>query len=125
MASTPNIDEIKAATETGKLIDAFRLLISHDKAEEEGFIARMGEECSQLRAVVEKKEQTIDETARLFTGFNAVALTGEDALREIQLKDRRKIDLLAQLLVLCRQSLLEKQEFLERLDDVEESEEED
>lgn len=122
MSSTPNIDEMKAATESGKLSDAFRLLILQDIAEEKKLIERMGEESSILRETVAKKEQTIDEAGRLFTRFNAVAATGEYALREIQLKDRRKIDLLAQLLVLCRRSLSEKEEFLEDLDEVDESE---
>ena len=59
MAATPNIDELKAATESGKLADAFRVLIINDKAEEKSFIGRIGEESSQLRDVIEKKEQTI------------------------------------------------------------------
>ncbi|PWA71718.1 ran-binding protein 6 [Artemisia annua] len=122
---TPNLDELKALTESGKLVDAFKLLIIHDKAEEESFIARMGEESSQLRLVIEKKHETIDEAAYSFTRFNVVAATGEDALREIQLKDRRKLDLLSQLLVLCRESLEEKKEFLEKLDDAAASDDEE
>ena len=61
MAETPNLDKAKAATESEKLIDAFKLLVTHDKAEEQSFIARIGEESSQLRAVIEKKAQTINE----------------------------------------------------------------
>ena len=57
MSATPNLDELKVATNTGKLVDAFRLLITHDKAEEEGFIARIGEESSQLREVIIKKSK--------------------------------------------------------------------
>lgn len=119
MSATPNLDEAKAATETGELIDAFRLLVTHDKAEEESFIARMGEESSQLRAVIEKKDQTIQETFLTYSRFNPVATTGHSSLLEIQLKDRRKLDLLAQLLLLSRQSLEEKDELLERLDEAE------
>ena len=125
MAATPNLDEAKAATESGKLGDAFRLLISHDKVEEQSFISRIGEESSQLRAVIEKKEKTIDEAAITCSRFDVVAATCHDALKEIQLKDRRKLDLLAQLLVLSRQSLEEKQQMLEKLDEVEDSDDDD
>ena len=119
MAVTPNLDELKSLTPTGKLLDGFKLLIRHDKAEEEAFIARMGEESSQLREVVDKKGRTIDEVDLAFPRFNAVAASGRQALLEIKLKDRRKIDLLAQLLVLCRESLQQKEELLDMLDDAE------
>ena len=125
MSATPNIDELKSLTETGKLVDAFKLLITHDKAEEEGFIARMGEESSQLRAVIDKKRQTIDEAAINYSRFNVVAATGHDAMLEIQLKDRRKLDLLAQLLVLCRESLEQKNELLEMMDEAASSDDEE
>ena len=125
MAETPNLNEAKAATESGKLIDAFRLLVTHDKVEEESFISRIGEESSQLRAVIEKKAQTINEAAVAYSRFNVVAATGQDCLMEIQLKDRRKLDLLAQLLVLSRQSLQEKDDLLQQLDDAEDSDDED
>ena len=125
MAGTPNLDEAKATTESGKLVDAFRLLISHDKVEEGSLIARLGEESNQLRAVIQKKEHIINEAAVTCSRFNVVAATGHDSLREIQLKDRRKLDLLAQLLVLCRQSLEEKEEMLEKLDEAESSDDED
>ena len=125
MAETPNLDEAKAATESGKLIDAFKLLVTHDKVEEQSFIARIGEESSQLRVVIEKKAQTINEAAIAYTRFNVVVATDRDCLLEIQLKDRRKLDLLAQLLVLSRQSLEEKEGLLQQLDDAEDSEDED
>lgn len=125
MAATPNLDEAKAATESGKLVDAFKLLVAHDKAEEQSFIARIGEESSQLRAVIEKKAQTINEAAITYSRFNVVAATGQDCLLEIQLKDRRKLDLLAQLLVLSRQSLEEKDGLLEQLDEAEDSDDEE
>ena len=48
-----------------------------------------------------------------------MAATGYHCLMEIQMKDRRKLDLLAQLLTLCRQSLEEKEQLLEDLDDAE------
>ena len=88
-------------------------------------IARIGEESSQLRVVIDKKEQTIHEAAISFLRFNVVAATGHNALCEIQLKDRRKLDLLAQLLVLCRQSLEEKQQMLEKLDEAKDSDDDD
>lgn len=119
MAATPNLDEMKAATESGKLVDAFKLLVTHDKAEEQSFISRIGEEASQLRAIIDKKEQTLHEVAISFTRFNVVGATGQDGLLEIQLKDRRKLDLLAQLLVLSRESLQEKDVILEKLDEAE------
>ena len=119
MAATPNIDELKAATESGKLADAFRVLIINDKAEEKSFIGRIGEESSQLRAVIEKKEKTITEASSLFPPFTAVAATGYNILMEIQMKDRRKLDLLAQLLLLSRESLEEKDKLLEDLEDAE------
>ena len=125
MSATPNIDELKSLTETGKLVDAFKLLIIHDKAEEEGFIARMGEESTQLRAVIEKKGRTIDEAALNFSRFDVVATAGHDAMLEIQLKDRRKIDLLAQLLVMGRESLEQKNELLEMMDGAESSDDEE
>ena len=54
-----------------------------------------------------------------------VSANGQDCLLEIQLKDRRKIDLLAQLLVLSRQSLEEKEGLLQQLDDAEDSDDDD
>ena len=119
MADTPNLNEMKDATESGKLVDAFKLLVTHDKAEEISFIARIGEESSQLRAVIDKKEKTVTEVATSFTRFNVVAETGRQCLLEVQQKDRRKLDLLAQLLVLSRQSLEEKDELLEKLEEAE------
>jgi hypothetical protein len=73
MAETPNMNELKAATETGKLADAFKLLILHDKVEEQSFIARIGEDSSQLRAVIEKKDRTVDEIVLNYSRFHAVA----------------------------------------------------
>ncbi|PWA84760.1 hypothetical protein CTI12_AA131850 [Artemisia annua] len=96
-----------------------------DCSEEKSLIARLGEESSQLRAVIEKKEQTINEASITYQRFNVLAATGHDALAEIQLKDRRKLDLLAQLLVLCRESLEEKDQLLEQLDEAEASDDED
>ena len=125
MAATLNLDELKSVTESGKLVDAFKLLIMHDKAEEEAFIARMGEESTQLREVIDKKGRTIDEVALTFSRFNVVAASGHDAMLEIQLKDHRKVDVLAQLLVLCRESLEQKNELLEMRDDAERSDDEE
>ena len=124
MAATPILDELRSLTESGKLIDGFKLLIMNDKTEEEAFIARMGEESTQLREVIQKKGRTVDELDLAFPGFNVVAGTGRRALLEIELTERRKVDLLAQLLVLCRESLRQKEELLEMLDDVDTSDEE-
>ena len=124
MAATPILDELRSLTESGKLIDGFKLLIMNDKTEEEAFIARMGEESTQLREVIQKKGRTVDELDLAFPGFNVVAGTGRRALLEIELTERRKVDLLAQLLVLCRQSLQQKEELLEMFDDVDTSDEE-
>lgn len=121
MADTPNLNELKEAAESSKLADAFKMLITNDKAEELSFIARIGEESSQLRAVIEKKEQTINEASTTYSTlkFNVVGATGHSCLLEIQLKDRRKLDLLAQLLLLARQSVEEKEEMLERIEEAE------
>ncbi|PWA79758.1 DNA photolyase class 1, 8-HDF type [Artemisia annua] len=54
MAATPNLDEAKSATEFGKLVDAFKLFVIHDIAEEQSFIGRMGEDSSQLREGYDK-----------------------------------------------------------------------
>ena len=81
----------------------------------------MGEESSQLREVIQKKEQTIEEAAMSVTHFYSVTATGHDCLLEIQLKDKRKLDLLAQLLVLYRESLDEKDELLKRMDEADQS----
>ena len=48
-----------------------------------------------------------------------MAATGYNILMEIQMKDRRKLDLLAQLLLLSRESLEEKDKLLEDLEDAE------
>lgn len=127
MASTPTpiLDEMKNATDSGKLSDAFKLLMEHDKAEEEGFIRRLGEESTQLRAVIEKKEQTVEEIRSAFSIFNPVAFTGHDVLLEMQMKDRRKLDLLAQLLLLSRESLKEKDQHLESIEEAESSDDEE
>jgi hypothetical protein len=42
---------------------------------------------------------------------------------EIQLKDRRKLDLFAQLLLLSHESMEEKEEFLKRIEEAEEDDE--
>ena len=125
MAETPNLNELKAATETGKLADAFKLLIMHDKVEEQSFIARIGEDSSQLRAVIEKKERTVDEIALNYSRFHVDAATGHDCLMEIQQNDRRKLDLMAQLLLLTRQSIELKDVLVERIEEAESSDDED
>ena len=125
MAGTPNLDEMKAATETGKLADAFKVLILHEKVEENNFIGRIGEESSQLREVILKKARTIDEVALNFSRFHAVASTGHDCLMEIQQCDRRKLDLMAQLLLLSRRSLELKDQLVERIEEAESSDDED
>ena len=127
MADTPNLNELKEAAESSKLVDAFKMLITNDKAEELSFIARIGEDSSQLRAVIGKKEQTINEASTTYSrlNFNVVAATGHNCLLEIQLKDRRKLDLLAQLLLLARQSVKEKEEMLERIEEAEDEDEDE
>ena len=125
MAETPNLDEMKAVTETGKLADAFKVLIMHEKVEGNNFIARIGEESSQLREVIQKKARTIDEVALNYSRFHAVAATGHDCLMEIQQNDRRKLDLMAQLLLLTRQSIELKDVLVERIEEAESSDDED
>ena len=118
MAATPNLNEMKEVAGIDKLADAFKLLITHDKTEEEGFLMRIGEESAQLRAVMEKREQTHDE-ADTFGQFHLVATAGHDCLFEIQMRDQRKLDLLAQLLILAREGVEEKEEHLERMEEAE------
>ena len=125
MAETPNLNELKAATETGKLADAFKLLIMHEKAEEESFIARIGEESSQLRAVIEKKERTIDEANVYYSHFHVVAVIGHDCLLKFLQNDCRKLDLMAQLLLLSRRSMELKDVLVERIEEAESSDDED
>ena len=120
MAATPNIDELKRAAGSEKLADAFKLLFAHDKSEEQGFLMRLGEESDQLRAVIEKREQTITE-ADSFGHFNFVAATGHDCLFVSQMRDRRKLDLLAQLLLLAREGMDEKDGHMEMIEDAEDS----
>ena len=77
MTGTPNLNELKQASGTDNLADAFKVLIMHDKSEEQGLIMRIGEETAQLRAVMEKREQTKTE-ANSFGVFHPVATSGHD-----------------------------------------------
>ena len=97
----------------------------HDKVEEQSFIARIGEDSSQLRAVIEKKERTVDEIVLNYSRFHVVAATGHDCLMEIQQNDRRKLDLMAQLLLLSRRSMELKDELVERIVEAESSDDEE
>ena len=123
MAATPNIDELKKAGGSEKLGDAFKLLIAHEKSEKQGFLMRLGEESDQLRSVIEKREQTINE-ADSFGHFNVVAATGHDCLFVTQLRDQRKLDLLAQLLLLAREGMDEKDAHVEMIEDAEDYDDE-
>ena len=123
MAETPNLSELKEAAGSDDVGDAVKYLIKCDKKEEKSFLIRMGEESVQLREVIEKREQTIDEAAS-FGRANHVANTGHYCLAEIQMKDRRKLDLLAQLLLLTREGLDEKDEHVERIEEAQEPDDE-
>ena len=118
MAETPNLSELKEATGSDDVGDAVKYLIKSDKKEEKSFLIRMGEESVQLREVIEKREQTIDEAAS-FGRANHVATTGHYGLAEIQMKDRMKLDL-----VLTREGLDEKDEHVERIEEAQESDDE-
>ena len=82
--------------------------------EDEGFLIRMGDESTQLRAKLDKRTCTIDE-AWSFGPNNQVAKVGEQCLLEAQVRDRRRLDLIAQLLLLTREGIEEKKAHVERM----------
>ncbi|PWA67188.1 hypothetical protein CTI12_AA318170 [Artemisia annua] len=82
--------------------------------EDEGFLIRMGDESTQLRAKLDKRTDTIDE-AWSFGPNNEVAKAGEDCLVESQVKDHRRLDLIAQLLLLTREGIEEKKAHIEKI----------
>ncbi|PWA77498.1 hypothetical protein CTI12_AA223190 [Artemisia annua] len=61
MAATPNLNEIKEACGSNDLVDCYKFLFGHNKADELGFLARMGLERDQLVATVDKREQNMNE----------------------------------------------------------------
>lgn len=93
---------------------------SQDMTEDEGFLIRIGDESTQLRAKLDKRTDTINET-HSFGPFHEVATVGQDCFLETQERDRRRLDLIAQLLLLTREGIEEKQAHVERLKDVAES----
>ncbi|PWA51431.1 chorismate synthase 1, chloroplastic [Artemisia annua] len=114
MADTPNINELKEACGSDELSHVFTFLESQDMTEDEGFLIRMGDESTKLRAKLDKRNDTIDE-AWSFGPDNEVAKAGEHCLVESQVRDRRRLDLIAQLLLLTREGLEEKKAHIEKI----------
>ncbi|PWA69297.1 chorismate synthase 1, chloroplastic [Artemisia annua] len=114
MADTPNINELREACGSDELSHVFTFLESQDMTEDEGFLIRMGDESTKLRAKLDKRNDTIDE-AWSFGPDNEVAKAGEHCLVESQVKDRRRLDLIAQLLLLTREGLEEKKAHIEKI----------
>ena len=82
--------------------------------EDEGFLIRMGDESTQLRAKLDKRTYTMDE-AWSFGPNNEGAKVGEHHLLETQVRDRRRLDLIAQLLLMTRGGIEEKKAHVERM----------
>ncbi|PWA40173.1 hypothetical protein CTI12_AA562840 [Artemisia annua] len=114
MADTPNIDELREACGSDELSHVFTFLQSQDITEDEGFLIRMGDDSTQLRAKLEKRNDTIDE-AFSFGPDNEVAKAGEDCLVESQVRDHRRLDLMAQLLLLTHEGIEEKKAHIEKI----------
>ncbi|PWA55209.1 hypothetical protein CTI12_AA429330 [Artemisia annua] len=114
MADTPNIKELIEACGSDELCHVFTFLHSQDMTEDEGFLIRMGDESTQLRAKLDKRNDTIDE-AWSFGPDNEVAKAGEDCLVESQVRDHRRLDLITQLLLLTRKGLEEKKADIEKI----------
>ncbi|PWA75146.1 chorismate synthase 1, chloroplastic [Artemisia annua] len=83
MAGIPNINELREACGSDELSHVFTFLQSQDITEDEGFLIRMGDDSTQLRAKLDKRNDTIDE-AFSFGPDNEVAKAGEDCLVESQ-----------------------------------------
>ncbi|PWA65026.1 hypothetical protein CTI12_AA339480 [Artemisia annua] len=114
MADTPNINELKEACGSDELCHVFTFLQSQDMTEDEGFLIRMGDESIQLRAKLDKRTNTIDKTWS-FGPNNEVAKAGEDCLVKSQVKDHRRLDLIAQLLLLTRERIEDKKAHIEKI----------
>ncbi|PWA43512.1 hypothetical protein CTI12_AA525950 [Artemisia annua] len=114
MADTPNINELREACGSDELCHVFTFLQSQNMTEDEGFLIRMGDESTQLRAKLDKRNDTINE-AYSFGPDNEVAKAGEDCLVESQVRDHQRLDLMAQLLLLTREGLEEKKAHIEKI----------
>ncbi|PWA87378.1 chorismate synthase [Artemisia annua] len=114
MADTLNINEVREACSSDELSHVFTFLESQDMTEDEGFLIRMGDESTKLRAKLDKRNDTIDE-AWSFGPDNEVAKAGEHCLVESQVRDRRRLDLIAQLLLLTREGIEEKKAHIEKI----------
>ncbi|PWA55028.1 chorismate synthase [Artemisia annua] len=114
MADTPNIKELRKACGSDELSHVFTFLQSQDITEDEGFLIRMGDDSTQLRAKLDKRNDTIDE-AFSFGPDNEVAKAGEDCLVESQVRDHRRLDLMAQLLLLTHEGIEEKKAHIEKI----------
>ncbi|PWA34614.1 hypothetical protein CTI12_AA617360 [Artemisia annua] len=114
MADTPNIDELREACGSDELSHVFTFLQSQDITEDECFLIRIGDDSTQLRAKLDKRNDTIDE-AFSFGPDNEVAKAGEDCLVESQVRDHRRFDLMAQLLLLTREGIEEKKAHIEKI----------
>ncbi|PWA45847.1 von Willebrand factor, type A [Artemisia annua] len=61
MADIPNINELREACGSDELSHVFTFLESQDMAEDEGFLIRMRDESTKLKAKLDKRNDTIDE----------------------------------------------------------------
>ena len=114
MAATPNLNEIKEACGSNDLADCYKFLFSHNKADDLGFLARMGQERDQLVAIMEKREQDMNESDS-FGPFHEVATDVHDCLFEMQMADRSKLELLTELLVVSREAAQAKDGFIDKM----------
>ncbi|PWA25537.1 hypothetical protein CTI12_AA628440 [Artemisia annua] len=114
MADKPNINELREACGSDELSHVFNFLQSQDITEVEGFLIRMGDDSTQLRDKLDKRNDTIDEVFS-FGPNNEVAKAGEDCFVESHVRDHRRLDLMAQLLLLTREGIEEKKAHIEKI----------
>ena len=110
---TPFINELKRACGSDKLSDAFKFLFMQDITEEERFLGRMEEENSLLMARIDKR----DKMREAFTSmrFNDIISYGTQYMVETQLRDRRKVDVITELISLAREGIEQKKLHVEKM----------
>lgn len=109
----PFINELRRACGSDKISDAFKFLFMQDITEEERFLGRMEEENSLLMARIDKRDQM----GEAFTSmrFNDIISYGTQCMVDAQLRDRRKVDVIAQLMSLTREGIEQKKSHVEKM----------
>ena len=108
MATTNNIEELKQAFGSDDLSTCFKYLFNNEISEDVGFLIRIGDECSQLRAKIAKRNNTIRE-AQFCGSFDSKAVNVLRCLLEIQQRERNRLQQLTAIIDEVHEGIQEKQ----------------